>query len=280
MPSKTALAAKKEIRLRKIPGDFRKEYKNILHDVGALIAEYDLIRAGDRIMVAVSGGKDSHALLHILLDLQAKAPVDFSIFAYTLDQKQPGFDASSLTAYYDEIGVEYILGQRDTYSIVTDKIPAGQTFCALCSRLRRGILYDEAERLGATKIALGHHANDALETLMLNLFYSGKLAAMPPKLLSDDGRNTVIRPLLRVAEPVLDAFAKVLNFPILPCNLCNNQEGLQRARIKALLEDESRRNPNLIHSAKRAMANIKPSHLWDTRLTRIDGSEAGAESYG
>ncbi len=277
MLSEPVLAAQKEIRLRKIPGEFRKEYKNILHEVGSLIAEYDLIREGDRVMVAVSGGKDSHALLHILLDLQAKAPVDFSVFAYTLDQKQPGFDATSLTAYYDEIGVEYILGQRDTYSVVTEKIPAGQTFCALCSRLRRGILYDEAERLGATKIALGHHANDALETLMLNLFYSGKLAAMPPKLISDDGRNTVIRPLLRVAETELEALARTLNFPILPCNLCNNQEGLQRARIKALLADESRRNPNLIHSAKRAMANIKPSHLWDNSVTRIEENEARAE---
>lgn len=268
MLSEETTVDKREIRLRKIPAEFRKEYKNILHEVGSLIAEHDLICEGDRIMVAVSGGKDSHALLHILLDLQAKAPVDFSLIAYTLDQKQPGFDASALIAYYEELGVEYIIGERDTYSVVTEKIPAGQTFCSLCSRLRRGILYDEAERLGATKIALGHHANDALETLLLNLFYSGKLAAMPPKLTSDDGRNVVIRPLMRVTEEELTGLAEALKFPVLPCNLCNNQEGLQRARIKALIEDESKRNANLIHSAKRAMANVKPSHLWDLSLSR------------
>ncbi|HMV37069.1 MAG TPA: tRNA 2-thiocytidine(32) synthetase TtcA [Turneriella sp.] len=260
-------------RLRKIPAAFRKEYKDILHEVGSLIAEYSLIEQGDRVMVAVSGGKDSHALLHILLDLQAKAPIDFSVVAYTLDQKQPGFDASSLIAYYEEIGVEYVLGERDTYSIVTEKIPAGQTFCSLCSRLRRGILYDEAQRLKANKIALGHHANDALETLLMNLFYSGKLAAMPPRLISDDGRNVVIRPLLRVTEDALAALAEQLNFPILPCNLCNNQEGLQRARIKQLIAEEQKRNPNLLHSARGAMANVKPSHLWDLSLCTARDAE-------
>jgi len=257
-----------QARLRTLPADFRKSYKNILHDVGKLIADYTLIEDGDRIMVAVSGGKDSHALLHILLDLQAKAPIEFSVFAYTLDQKQPGYDATALIGYYKEIGVEYYLEHRDTYSIVTEKIPAGNTFCSLCSRLRRGILYDEAERLGATKIALGHHANDALETLLMNLFYSGKLAAMPPKLTSDDGRSIVIRPLLSVSEEKLAAFATALRFPILPCNLCNNQEGLQRARIKKLIADEATRNPVLIDSARAALANIKPSHLWDLSLSK------------
>ncbi len=260
-------------RLRKVPAEFRKEYKDILHEVGSLIAEYSLIEQGDRVMVAVSGGKDSHALLHVLLDLMAKAPIDFSVVAYTLDQKQPGFDASALTAYYEEIGVEYVLGERDTYSIVTEKIPAGQTFCSLCSRLRRGILYDEARRLKANKIALGHHANDALETLLMNLFYSGKLAAMPPRLKSDDGRNVVIRPLLRVSEDALAALAEQLKFPILPCNLCNNQEGLERARIKQLIAEEQKRNPNLLYSARGALANVKPSHLWDLSLTRAgDGA--------
>lgn len=253
-------------RLRKVPAVFRKEYKNILHEVGSLVSEHTLIEQGDRILVAVSGGKDSHAMLHILLDLQMKAPIDFSLVAYTLDQKQPGYDASALIAYYEEIGVEYVLGERDTYSVVTEKIPAGQTFCSLCSRLRRGILYDEAIRLGANKIALGHHANDALETLLMNLFYSGKLAAMPPRLISDDGRNTVIRPLLRVTEHAIAALAQQLDFPILPCNLCSNQEGLQRARIKQLLTAEQERNPNLLHSARAALANVKPSHLWDLSL--------------
>lgn len=255
-------------RLRKIPGDFRKTYKDILHDTGRVVVDYGLITSGDRVMVAVSGGKDSHALLHILLDLQAKAPVDFSVFAYTLDQKQPGFDASALIAYYEEIGVEYHIGERDTYSIVTEKIPEGKTYCSLCSRLRRGILYDEAERLGATKIALGHHANDALETLLMNLFYSGKLAAMPPRLTSDDGRSVVIRPLIAVNEETLAGLAQVLNFPILPCNLCNNQEGLQRARIKRLIADEISKNPVLMDSAKAALGNIKPSHLWDLTIAK------------
>ncbi len=259
------------IRLRKIPADFRKRYKDILHNTGTLIAEHKLIENGDRIMVAVSGGKDSHALLHILADLMAKAPIGFSVVAYTLDQKQPGFDAAALIAYYEELGVEYVLGQRDTYSIVTDKIEPGSTYCSLCSRLRRGILYDEARRLGANKIALGHHANDALETLLMNLFYSGKLAAMPPKLISDDGLSVVIRPLLRVEEHSLAALAAALQFPILPCNLCNNQEGLQRTRIKKLIEDEIARNPILMHSAKAAMGNVKPSHLWDVALSKSSG---------
>ena len=254
--------------LRKIPADFKKNYKDILHDVGRVIADYNLIGEGDRVMVAVSGGKDSHALLHILLDLKAKAPIDFSVFAYTLDQKQPGFDGSELIAYYKELGVEYYLGERDTYSIVTEKIPEGKTFCSLCSRLRRGILYDEAARLGATKIALGHHANDALETLLMNLFYSGKLGAMPPRLTSDDGRSVVIRPLIAVTEEKLAGLAEVLRFPILPCNLCNNQEGLQRARIKRLIADEMTKNPVLMDSAKAAMGNVKPSHLWDLDLLK------------
>lgn len=265
-----AEAATRQVRLRAIPADFRKKYKDILHQVGELISTYKLISEGDRIMVGVSGGKDSHALLHILLDLQAKAPVNFSVIAYTLDQKQPGFDASALISYYEEIGVEYILGERDTYSVVTEKIPEGKTFCSLCSRLRRGILYDEAVRLGANKIALGHHANDALETLLLNLFYSGKIAAMAPQLTSDDGRNLVIRPLLSVAEKDLAGLAQALRFPILPCNLCNNQEGLQRARIKALIQSESARNPMLLHSARSAMANVKPSHLWDLALSKTE----------
>lgn len=269
LPESPALSAVRERhRLRKIPGDFKKAYKGILHDVGRVVVDYGLIAEGDRVMVAVSGGKDSHALLHILLDLQAKAPVSFSVFAYTLDQKQPGFDGSSLVAYYEEIGVEYHIGERDTYSIVTEKIPEGKTYCSLCSRLRRGILYDEAARLGATKIALGHHANDALETLLLNLFYSGKIAAMPPRLTSDDGRSVVIRPLIAVNEDTLAGLAQALQFPILPCNLCNNQEGLQRARIKRLIADEAAKNPVLMDSAKAALGNIKPSHLWDLALSK------------
>jgi tRNA 2-thiocytidine biosynthesis protein TtcA len=269
MPFDTDIVAPRG-SLRKVPHDLKKTYKDILHETGALIHRHDLISEGDRIMVAVSGGKDSHVLLHVLLDLMAKAPIDFTVFAYTLDQKQPGFDGSNLKAYYEEIGVEHYIAERDTYSIVTEKIPEGKTYCSLCSRLRRGILYDEAARLGATKIALGHHANDALETLLMNLFYSGKLAAMPPRLTSDDGRSVVIRPLLSVDEESLTRLAAGMGFPIIPCNLCGNQEGLQRARIKKLIADESGRNPVLLHSAKAALANVKPSHLWDRTLSKTE----------
>lgn len=190
----------------------------------------------------------------------------FSVFAYTLDQKQPGFDAAKLVAFYEELGVEYHIGERDTYSIVKEKIPEGQTYCSLCSRLRRGILYDEAVRLNASKIALGHHANDAVETLLLNLFHNGRLASMPPLLKSDDGRNTVIRPLLALGEAELAAFAQAMAFPVLPCNLCGSQENLERRRIKEWLAKEEERFPHLLRSASAALANVKPSHLWDRHL--------------
>ena len=268
------------IKLREIPSNFKKEYKAILHQVGSLIAAYNLIEDGDRILVAVSGGKDSHALLHILLDLQKKAPIRFDVFAYTLDQRQPNFDPTPLIAYYKELGVEYYLGERDTYSIVTEKIEAGKTYCSLCSRLRRGILYDEAVRLKATKIALGHHAQDALETLLLNLFYNGRLSSMPPKLMSRDQRNIVIRPLLTVSEEQLIQLSDVVRFPILPCNLCNNQEGLQRARLKQLLQNEKKINPRLLDSAMAAMGNIKTSHLWDKKLISANQSDIDFEENG
>ncbi len=250
--------------------DFKKHYKKILHQVGRAIEEYNLIEAKDRILVAVSGGKDSLAMLYILKDLQQKAPVDFEIIAYTLDQGQPGFDPNILKKFFEELKVEYHIGYRDTYSIVIEKIPAGKTFCSLCSRLRRGILYTEADRLGANKIALGHHADDAAETLLLNLLYNGRLAAIPPKLISNDGRHTVIRPLIQVDEQDIATLASMLQFPILPCNLCNNQENLERQRIKALLTAEKQRNPIVAGSMKRALANVKVSHLWDKRLQKTD----------
>ncbi len=247
--------------------NFKKKYKKLLNTVGKTIEKYRLVEDGDRIMVAVSGGKDSIGLLYLLKDLKRKAPIDFEFFAYTLDQGQPGFDASKLEAFYKEMGVEYYIKYEDTYSVVIDKIEEGKTYCSLCSRLRRGILYNEAQRLNATKIALGHHADDAIETLMLNLLYAGRTAAMPPKLIGKDGRNIVIRPLIKVDESQMSYLSAQLDFPIIPCNLCGNQQNLQRQRIKEWLKDESNRNPIIRASLKSAMGKVEPLHLWDDNLT-------------
>lgn len=246
--------------------NFRKRYKRILNKTGKAIEEYNLIEQNDRIMVAVSGGKDSLALLYILSDLQQKAPVDFEIFAYTLDQAQPGFDATDLLQFYKKLEVEYYIETQDTYSIVKEKIPEGQTYCSLCSRLRRGILYSEAERLKATKVALGHHSDDAAETLLMNMFYNGRLAAMAPKLLNDAGTMTIIRPLIKVEENECAWLAERLDFPVMPCNLCNSQSNLQRQRIKKLLQNESDQNPKLRSSIQTAITNVQPRHLADTSL--------------
>ena len=247
--------------------------KKILHDIGRAIADFSLIRENDRLMVCVSGGKDSLAMLHLLLDLQKRAPVKFDLFAFTLDQGQPGFDASILRAFYESLGIEYYIDYEDTYSIVIDKIQPGKTYCSLCSRLRRGILYTTADRYRATAIALGHHAMDAAETLLLNLFYNGRMASMPPLLISDDQQHRVIRPLIYADEPDLERYATLQKFPVIPCNLCNNQENLQRQRIKGLLESEIEKNSAVRYSLKKALRNVQPRHLWDNRLSTSDQIE-------
>ncbi|GAA3951905.1 tRNA 2-thiocytidine(32) synthetase TtcA [Allohahella marinimesophila] len=240
--------------------------KRIRRNVGKAIADFSMIEAGDRIMVCLSGGKDSYAMLDILMALQRSAPVEFSLLAVNLDQKQPGFPEHVLPAYLDRLGVDYRIVERDTYSIVKDRIPEGKTTCGLCSRLRRGILYNFAQENGCNKIALGHHRDDILETLFLNMFFGAKLSAMPPKLKSDDGRNVVIRPLAYCAEKDLSKFAELKAFPIIPCNLCGSQENLQRQNIKDMLQGWERETPGRLDNMFAALQNIAPSQLCDTQL--------------
>lgn len=243
-----------------------KLQKRLRRHVGQAIADFNMIEDGDRVMVCLSGGKDSFAMLDVLLNLQASAPIQFSIIAVNLDQKQPGFPPEVLPQYLKSIGVEYKIVEEDTYSIVKDKIPEGKTTCSLCSRLRRGILYRTATEVRATKIALGHHRDDILETLMLNMFFGGKLKAMPPKLVSDDGKHVVIRPLAYCKEKDLIKYADWKAFPIIPCNLCGSQENLQRKAIKQMLNDWDRRFPGRIETMFNAIQNITPSHLMDHQL--------------
>lgn len=250
--------------------------KKLRRHVGQAIAEYNMIEDGDRIMVCLSGGKDSYALLSILMLLKESAPIDFSLVAVNLDQKQPGFPEEILPQYLDSLGVEYKIVEEDTYSIVKDKIPAGKTTCSLCSRLRRAVLYKAAKELGATKIALGHHRDDMVETLMLNMFYGGKIKAMPAKLGSDNGEHVVIRPLAFCKESELIQYAELKNFPIIPCNLCGSQPNLQRQNIKAMLNQWQELHPGRIESMFTAMKNIVPSHMCDTEL--FDFKNIGAES--
>ena len=246
--------------------NLNKLQKRLRRNVGEAIADFNMIEDGDRVMVCLSGGKDSFAMLDILRNLQASAPIHFDIIAVNLDQKQPGFPADVLPNYLKSIGVEYKIVEEDTYSIVKDKIPEGKTTCSLCSRLRRGILYRTASELGATKIALGHHRDDILETLLLNMFYGGKLKAMPPKLVSDDGKHVVIRPLAYCREKDLIRYAEWKAFPIIPCNLCGSQENLQRKAMKEMLNDWDRRFPGRIETMFNAIQNITPSHLMDHKL--------------
>ncbi|WP_107852659.1 tRNA 2-thiocytidine(32) synthetase TtcA [Oceanimonas marisflavi] len=243
--------------------NFNKLQKRLRRNVGEAIADFNMIEDGDRVMVCLSGGKDSYAMLDILRNLQAHAPIRFEIVAVNLDQKQPGFPEHVLPAYLDSLGVEYKIVEEDTYSIVRDKIPEGKTTCSLCSRLRRGILYRTATELGATKIALGHHRDDILETLLLNMFYGGTMKSMPPKLVSDDGKHVVIRPLAYAKEKDLVRYAEAREFPIIPCNLCGSQENLQRQAIKSMLQDWDKRFPGRIESMFRSVQNLVPSHLMD-----------------
>ena len=240
--------------------------KRLHRQVGEAIGDYNMIEDGDRVMVCLSGGKDSYALLDILLSLQKRAPIRFELVAVNLDQKQPGFPEEVLPTYLKSVGVPFHIEEQDTYSIVKKLIPEGKTTCSLCSRLRRGILYRVAQELGATKIALGHHRDDIVTTLMLNMFHGGTLKGMPPKLVSDDGRNTVIRPLAYVAEQDLAAWAELRQFPIIPCNLCGSQENLQRAAIKAMLQGWEKQQPGRLDNMLRALSHVVPSHLMDPAL--------------
>ena len=261
--------------IRKEQLESNKLQKRLRRNVGKAVADYRMIEEGDRIMVCLSGGKDSYAMLDILMNLQKNAPVQFELVAVNLDQKQPGFPEQVLPNYLDTLDIEYHILEKDTYSIVTSKIPEGKTYCSLCSRLRRGTLYGFAEQIGATKVALGHHRDDIVETLFLNMFYQGKLKAMPPKLLSDDKRNMLIRPLAYCKESDLVALAELKQFPIIPCNLCGSQAGLQRNAVKEMLAQWEGQFPGRIDAIFGAIKNVAPSQLADTSLFDFAGLTNG-----
>ena len=252
--------------IKKDQFELNRSQKNLRRDVGRAIVDFNMIEDGDLVMVCISGGKDSYTLLNILQSLQKYAPIKFRIHAVNLDQKQPGFPEHVLPQYLEELQINYKIIEQDTYSIVKKKIPEGKTYCGLCSRLRRGILYNYAESLGADKIALGHHRDDIVETLFLNMFYGGNLSAMPPKLLSDDKRNIVIRPLAYCKELEIDRYAKLMNFPIIPCDLCGSQNHLQRQSIKSMLRQWDKKNPGRIESIFRSITNVSLSQLADVGL--------------
>ena len=252
----------------KIERETHKLEKRLCRQVGQAIVDFNMIEEGDRVMVCVSGGKDSYGMLDILLKMQARAPVRFELIAVNLDQKQPGFPDHILPAYLKQLGVPFHIENQDTYSIVKRVIPEGKTMCSLCSRLRRGILYRVADELGATKIALGHHRDDMLQTFFLNMFFGGKLKGMPPKLVSDDGKHIVIRPMANVAEKDLTRWSTHREFPIIPCTLCGSQENLQRKQVGQMLREWEKKHPGRIESMFSALQNVVPSHLMDG--TRYD----------
>lgn len=251
---------------KKAAFEANKLSKRLHRQVGEAIGDFNMIEDGDKVMVCVSGGKDSYALLDILIGMQQRAPIRFELVAVNLDQKQPGFPAHVLPEYLAKVGVPFHIENQDTYSIVKRLIPEGQTMCSLCSRLRRGILYRVASELGATKIALGHHRDDIVVTLLMNMFFGGRMKGMPPKLVSDDGRHVVIRPLAYVAEADLERWAGIRQFPIIPCTLCGSQENLQRAQTKAMIHEWERKSPGRIDNMLRAMGHVVPSHLLDRNL--------------
>ena len=255
--------------------------KNIRRDVGHAISDFSMIADGDLVMVCVSGGKDSYALLDILLSLKKHAPISFDIHAVNLDQKQPGFPKEILPEYLEGLGVTYSVLERDTYSIVKEKIPSDKTYCGLCSRLRRGILYNFADEIGADKIALGHHRDDIVETLFLNMFHGGKLKAMPPKLLSDDKRNIIIRPLAYCKESELEKFSRLMQFPIIPCDLCGSQANLQRQVVKQMLRQWNKEFPGRVESIFRSICNVSISQLADVSIypfTELESSKLIAKN--
>lgn len=255
--------------------NFNKLQKRLRRNVGNAISDFGMIEDGDKIMVCLSGGKDSYTLLDILLNLQQSAPIKFDIVAVNLDQKQPGFPEHVLPEYLESIGVDYKIVQENTYGIVKEKIPEGKTTCSLCSRLRRGILYRTATELGATKIALGHHRDDMLATLFLNMFYGGKMKSMPPKLISDDGKQIVIRPLAYSKEKDIEKYAIAKEFPIIPCNLCGSQPNLQRQVVKEMLNTWDRQYPGRLETMFSAMQNITLSHMCDPKLFDFKGIKHG-----
>lgn len=263
-----SLDKQKKTRLNKLQKRLRRE-------MGQAIEAFNMIEDGDKVMVCLSGGKDSFAMLDILMNLQKSAPITFELVAVNLDQKQPGFPEEVLPTYLESLGVPFHIVERDTYSIVKSVVPEGKTTCALCSRLRRGTLYGFADEIGANKIALGHHRDDILETFFLNMFFGGKLKSMPPKLVSDDGKNMVIRPLAYAREKDIAEYAELREFPIIPCNLCGSQENLQRQVIKDMLQGWDKTNPGRIETMFRALCNVVPSHLADPQLFDFKSLELG-----
>jgi tRNA 2-thiocytidine biosynthesis protein TtcA len=254
--------------------------KRLCRLVGEAIGDYGMIEAGDRVMVCLSGGKDSYALLDVLIKLRERAPLRFELVAVNLDQRHPGYPEHILPDYLKSLGIPFRIEVQDTYSVVKRLIPEGETMCSLCSRLRRGVLYRVARELGATKIALGHHRDDILETFFLNLFFGGKMKAMSPKLQSDDGQHVVIRPLAYVAESDLEAYAEVKRFPIIPCDLCGSQPTLQRKQVKEMLREWEKRHPGRVDSMFRALSNLTPSHLLDRKLFDFGAVRASSPLSG
>ena len=265
---------------RKIAYEENKLDKKLCRLTGQAIVDFNMIEDGDKVMVCLSGGKDSYAMLDILMKLRERAPINFDLVAVNLDQKQPNFPAEILPNYLKSLGVPYHIEEQDTYSIVKRVIPEGKTTCGLCSRLRRGILYRVATELGATKIALGHHRDDILETLMLNMFYGGKLKGMPPKLRSDDGKHIVIRPMAYVPEKLLERYAADMNFPIIPCDLCGSQPNLQRQVMKEMLRDWEKKHPGRVENLFRSMHHIVPSHLMDSEAFDFQNLEISTQMSG
>ncbi len=258
----------------KIEREQHKLEKRLCREVGRAITDFNMIEEGDKIMVCMSGGKDSYTMLDILLKMQRRAPVKFELVAVNLDQKQPGFPDHILPEYLESLGVPFHIETQDTYSVVKRVIPEGKTTCGLCSRLRRAILYKVADQLGCTKIALGHHRDDILQTLLLNMFYGGRIKGMPPKLVSDDGKHVVIRPLAYVPEKDTERWAKAQNFPIIPCNLCGSQDGLQRVAVGDMLREWEKKHPGRIENMFRAMQNVVTTHMLDPKLHDFKNAKA------